>query len=229
MIFCYAFTPPPPPLPPIPSFTPSLPLCPQQRHTKVTEIWAQITAWPNTPPPPPPSGKTKWESERMREGKGTEEAGWASCRWSPDVVALGTGHSGAVKGDSELPSFPFSLPSLHLLAQWQEPSGLAERVETQQRVPPSQVWPLRATQQSARVNKMHTCTIPPAPPASRPPKAVTRLLTHGSRGPAVFHYDKYTRVAGSCQPGLSHQILWGVHLQPFKAHFAKELQPFSSS
>lgn len=61
------------------------------------------------------------------------------------------------------------------------------------------------------------------------PEAVTWLLTHRSCGPAVLHYDKCTRVAGSCQPGVSHQILRGVRLQPFKAHFAKELQPFSSS
>lgn len=143
----------------------------------------------------------------------------ASCRWSPDVVAMGTGHSGAVKSDLVLPPSPFSLHCSSFSIS--DRSHLAwQRVEMQQRVPSSQVWPLHATQQSAWVNKVHADTHVQTS-SHIFIWAVTWLLTHLSHGPAVLHYDKYTRVVGSCQPGFSLQIL-GVHLQPFKAHFAKD-------
>lgn len=64
-------------------------------------------------------------------------------------------------------------------------------------VPPSQVWPLHATRQRVQANKMHACTytILHTPPPS-PPEAVTWLLTQRSCGPAVRHYDKYTKGRG---------------------------------
>lgn len=106
---------------------------------------------------------------------------------------------------SILPPFSFHRSS----SPFSDRSHLAWQREWSTKSQPSQVWPLCATQRSARVNKMHahTCTKYLLPTSPQPPKAVTWLLTHRSCSPAVLHYDKYTGVMGSCQPGVSHQIL----------------------
>lgn len=176
-----------------------LPAPPPPKAQTLKLLKYRHAAWPNTPlppPPPPPSGKTEWEKWACARAMRMEEAGWASSRWSPDVVALGTGHSSAVKGDSELHPSPFSFHRSS--SPFSDRSHLAWQREWSTKSQPSQVWPLCATQRSARVNKMHahTCTKYLLPTSPQPPKAVTWLLTHRSCSPAVLHYDKYTGVMG---------------------------------
>ncbi|CAB1416685.1 unnamed protein product [Pleuronectes platessa] len=128
MIFCYAFTPPlllPPP-PPLPILHHAAAAPPPHSSSSSSsscttlgrEALKLLKHGHKSQPDQtlrchrlhlPHLEKQGRESEFVREGK---RRGWgkqerASCRWSPDVVALGTGHSGAVKGDSELPPPPF--------------------------------------------------------------------------------------------------------------------------
>lgn len=141
----------------------------------------------------------------------------ASCRWPPDVAALGTRHSSAVKANSELPPSPF-------------PSIAPPLLRETEAIWPGKVPPALCAMQRVRLKKKKkkACTITHNAPSPQK-KSVTWLLTHRSCSPAVLHYDKNSEVTGCCQPGVSPQTLYGVHLQPFKAHFAEDLQPFSSS
>lgn len=171
----------------------------------------------DTPLPPPPrrTSKTEWENDHVQAGN---ERGWR--KWGEP--AAGGLQMWWLRGRATLARFgaprstllPFSFhrssssfsDSNHLA--WQR-----ERRCSREFHPPECGPCLHKQIKCTHIHAQYR----PFPP----PEAVTWLLNPSSCGPAVLHYDKYTRVARSCQLGAGHQILKGVHLQPFKAHFAK--------
>lgn len=93
----------------------------RQRRTKLKTRTQMAACW-NTPPP---SGKR--ESEQEGKGWGQREQGEPAAGglqmwwlWGQATLAL-----------FRPPVLTLFFPLLHLLSQWQEPSGLAERAETQ--------------------------------------------------------------------------------------------------
>lgn len=96
----------------------------QTAKTHQNKIRTQITACWSTSPP---SGK--WESEHEGKGWGQREQGEPAAGGLQMWWLWGQ----ATLARFRPPILTLFFPLLHLLSQWQEPSGLAERVETQHR------------------------------------------------------------------------------------------------